>query len=92
LERRFVAFTTDKSIDTRTRGIRGVVGVGLVGITYIVTDKLFKALLPYVWAKLFAMFVVAFIAVFVVPFAFSALERRMGKPSGEQVPDDDEAR
>lgn len=83
LERRFVAFTTDETVSTRTRVIRGVVGVGLVGITYFVTDKVFKALLPYVWAKLCAMFFLVLVAVFVVPLLFGVIERRMGKPEGE---------
>ena len=74
LERRFVGFSTEE-LDLRTRVIRGVVGVGLVGIAYVATDVVFKALLPYNWAKLFAMFVVVVVAIFVAPLVFGKLER-----------------
>ena len=75
LERRFVGFSTT-GIDMRTRVIRFIVGVGLVGITYIATDIVFKAILPYNWAKLCAMFFVVFIAVFVAPLVFNKIENR----------------
>ena len=87
LERRFVSFATRDVVDRRTRMVRGILGVGIVGITYFATDKLFKAVLPYVWAKLFAMFTLVLVAVFVVPLLFSAIERRRenkqvdGKPA-----------
>lgn len=79
LERRFVAFTTDETVSKRTRVIRGIVGVGVVGITYFVTDKVFKALMPYIWAKMCAMFVLVLVAVFVVPIIFGAIEKRMAR-------------
>lgn len=75
LERRLVGFDTD-GLDMRRRVVRGVVGVGLVGVTYVATDVIFKAIMPYNWAKLFAMFFVVFIAVFVAPLVFDKIERR----------------
>lgn len=79
LERRFVGFTTDSSIDTRTRVIRGVVGVGIVGVTFLVCEVGFKLLLPYLWAKLFSRFVLVVVALVVAPIAFSALEKRRAR-------------
>lgn len=73
LERRFVGFSTE-ALDLRTRGIRFVVGVAIVGVTYVATDVVFKAIMPYNWAKLFAMFFVVFMAVFVAPLAFEKIE------------------
>ena len=75
LERRLVGFSTD-GIDMKTRIVRFVFGVGLVGITYVVTDIAFKAILPYNWAKLFALFLVVFVGVFVAPLVFSKIENR----------------
>ena len=60
----------------KTRIVRFVLGVGLVGITYVVTDIAFKAILPYNWAKLFALFLVVFVGVFVAPLVFSKIENR----------------
>ena len=75
LERRFVDFSTE-GLDMRMRIIRFVVGVAIVGITYVATDVAFKAVLPYNWAKLFAMFFVVIMAVYVAPLAFSKIEKR----------------
>lgn len=75
LERRFVGFSTE-GIDMRTRIIRCVIGVVIVGITYVATDVAFKAIMPYNWAKLCAMFCVVFMAVFVAPLVFGKLEGR----------------
>lgn len=72
-ERRFVGFTTD-SLDMRARLTRGVIGVVIVGITYVACDLIFKAIMPYNWAKLFAMFLVVFMAVFVAPLVFKKFE------------------
>lgn len=83
LERRLVGFTTD-SLDTKTRIVRFVIGVALVGITYVATDVIFKAIMPYNWAKLFAMFAVVFIAVFVAPLVFNKVENRK-QYSGEDA-------
>lgn len=74
LERRLVDFSTE-GLELRMRAIRFVVGVVLVGIAYVATDVAFKALLPYNWAKLFAMFVVVFVAVFIAPLVFGKFER-----------------
>ena len=80
-ERRLVEFDTDSPFLTlRDRLIRGVVGVGFVGVTYVATDVIFKAIMPYIWAKFFAMFLVVFIALFVAPLVFSAIERRHQPP------------
>ena len=78
LERRFVGFSTD-GLELRTRVIRFVVGVVCVGITYVATDVVFKAVMPYNWAKLFAMFLVVFVAVFIVPLVFGKLEQRSSR-------------
>lgn len=75
LERRFVGFATE-CLDNRRRIIRFVIGVAIVGITYVVANVVFKAVLPYNVAKLTAMFLVAFMAVFVAPLAFDTLEKR----------------
>jgi membrane-associated phospholipid phosphatase len=75
LERRFVGFETE-GLDLRMRIIRCVVGVVIVGITYVATDIVFKALMPYNWAKLFAMMIVVFMAVFVAPLVFNKIENR----------------
>ena len=76
LERRFVGFST-ANIDMRTRIVRCIVGIAIVGITYIATDVAFKAIMPYNWAKLCAMFCVVFMAVFVVPLVFNKIEKRI---------------
>lgn len=75
LERRLVGFSTE-GMDMRTRVVRLVVGVAIVGITYVATDVVFKAVLPYNWAKLFAMMFVVFMAVFVAPLVFNKIENR----------------
>ena len=75
LERRLVEFNTD-NLDMRARIIRVVVGIVLVGITYVATDVVFKAILPYNWAKLFALFLVVIVGVFVAPYVFTKLENR----------------
>ena len=75
LERRFVDFSTDE-LATKQRIIRFVIGAAIVGITYIATDVAFKAIMPYNYAKLFAMMIVVFMALFIAPLAFSAIERR----------------
>lgn len=76
-ERRMVEFDTDSPFLTlRDRLIRGVVGVGFVGVAYLATDIIFKAIMPYTWAKFFAMLIVVFVALFIAPLVFSAIERR----------------
>ena len=75
LERRFVGFSTD-GLDLRMRIIRFVVGVAIVGITYVATDVAFKAVLPYNWAKLIALFCVVIMAVYVAPLVFKKIEKR----------------
>ena len=75
-ERRFVRFTTGAEVGTGERVARGIVGVALVGLTYVGTDILFKALLPYNWAKLCAYLVLTFVAVFVAPAVFKLVQRR----------------
>lgn len=76
LERRMVDFDTDSYfLSLRDRGIRGLIGVGFVGVTYVATDVAFKAIMPYVWAKFFALFLVMFVAMFVAPLVFTAIER-----------------
>ena len=78
LERRLVGFSTE-GLDFKTRAVRFVIGVGFVGVAYVATDVIFKALLPYNWAKLFAMFVVVFVAVFIAPLVFEKLEQRSSR-------------
>ena len=78
LERRFIGFTTD-GLDLKTRLIRGVIGVGIVGVTYLVTNVAFKAILPVNWAKLIALFCVVIMAVFVAPLVFNKLENRRSR-------------
>lgn len=73
LERRIVGFTTD-GLDMRTRLIRFGIGVVLVGIAYVGCDLIFKAVLPYNWAKLFAMLVVVVVGIFVAPLVFQKFE------------------
>ena len=73
LERRFVGFTTD-GLTLGGRAIRFVIGVVIVGVTYVATDFGFKAILPYNWAKLCALFCVVFMAVFVAPLVFNKIE------------------
>ncbi|MBQ9000767.1 MAG: phosphatase PAP2 family protein [Eggerthellaceae bacterium] len=75
LERRLVGFTTD-GLSMGARGIRFVVGVAIVGITYVATDVAFKAIMPYNWAKMCALFFVVLMAVFVVPLVFNKIENR----------------
>ncbi|MBQ9044012.1 MAG: phosphatase PAP2 family protein [Eggerthellaceae bacterium] len=73
LERRLVDFSTD-GLDMRARVIRGVIGVVIVGITYVAGDVIFKAILPYNWAKLVQLFCVVIMAVFVAPLVFQKFE------------------
>lgn len=75
LERRFVGFSTE-GLDMRSRIIRAVVSVVLVGIAYVATDIVFKAIMPYNWAKLFAMFIVVIVGVFLAPYVFNKIENR----------------
>ena len=75
LERRFVGFTTD-GLSLGARGVRFVVGIVIVGITYLATDVAFKAIMPYNWAKMCALFFVVLMAVFVVPLVFNKIENR----------------
>ena len=74
LERRLVDFTTE-GIDMRTRLIRFGIGVVLVGIAYLACDFIFKAILPYNWAKLFALLIVVIVGIFVAPFVFNKYEK-----------------
>ena len=73
LERRLVDFTTE-GIDMRTRLIRFGIGIVLVGIAYLACDLIFKAILPYNWAKLFALLIVVIVGIFVAPFVFNKYE------------------
>ena len=73
LERRLVNFTTD-GLDLKARGIRLAIGIVLVGITYVATDFIFKAILPYNWAKMFALLIVVIVGIFVAPLAFCKFE------------------
>ncbi|MBE6463715.1 MAG: phosphatase PAP2 family protein [Eggerthellaceae bacterium] len=75
LERRLVGFTTD-NLTKRMVGIRFVVGIIIFGGAYLGFDVLFKAIMPYNWAKLCAMLIVAIVAVFVVPLVFNRIEKR----------------
>jgi len=75
LERRLVAFSTT-GIDTRTRLIRFVVGIVIVGVVFVATNYGFKAVLPNEWAKLLCFFLVVVSGTFVAPFAFNKLEQR----------------
>ena len=75
LERRLVRFTTD-GLDMRTRLTRFAIGFAIAGASYLITDVVFKAIMPYNWAKLFAMLVVFIVAGFVSPLAFSKFEQR----------------
>ena len=76
-ERRFVGFATE-GLDMRARIIRFVIGIVVVGISYVATDVIFKAIMPYNWAKLFAMIIVVFMGFFVAPLLFNKLEKRNG--------------
>ena len=76
-ERRFVRFETE-GLTMRTRIIRLVIGVAIVGITFIGGNFLFKAFLPYNWAKLCQLFCVVIMAVFVSPLVFNKIETRQG--------------
>lgn len=78
LERRLVGFST-AGIDTKTRLVRCVVGVVLVGITYVVCDLAFKAFMPYNLAKLFTMMLVIFVGTFAAPLVFDKLEKRQAR-------------
>lgn len=75
LERRLVNYST-AGLDMRTRLLRFVIGVVFVGIAYVATDVIFKAIMPYNWAKLFAMIVVTFVGMFLAPLVFNKLENR----------------
>lgn len=76
-ERRFVRFATD-GIAVKERIARGIVGVAVVGVIYVATDIVFKAIMPYIWAKLFAYLLLTFAALFVVPLTFAAIHKRFG--------------
>ena len=76
LERRFVSFSTDGVVGLKERMMRGVIGAVVVGAVYVAGDFAFKALLPYNWAKLFAYFLLSFVALFVVPALFDRLPFR----------------
>ena len=78
LERRFIDFKTDSSVAIKERIVRGVVGVAIVGVTYVAADVVFKAIMTYIWAKMCAMFCVVFVAVFVVPLTFNLIGARFG--------------
>lgn len=80
LERRLVAFSTE-NLDMRSRLIRFGIGIVIVGVSYVATDVIFKAIMPYNFAKLFAMLVVVFMAVFVAPLVFDKLENRSSEPT-----------
>ena len=80
VERRSLGFSTDWfDVDNRERIMRAIVGIPITGITYLATDVLFKAILPYIWAKFFAMTVLMFVTTYVVPLAFTAVAHRMGQ-------------
>lgn len=76
LERRLVDFDT-YGLDLRTRIIRAVIGIVLVGIAYVAANFIFKAFLPVNWAKMFAYLIVVIFGVFVAPLVFNKLENRM---------------
>lgn len=82
LERRFVGFSTD-GLNARSRIVRFLVGAAITGISFAAAYVFFKAIMPYNWAKLFTLFIVAFMAVFVAPLTFNKIERRMSAASGE---------
>lgn len=75
LERRLVGFTTD-NLTKRAIGIRLVVGLIVSVAVYVGTDVLFKAIMPYNWAKLWCMAALMIVAVFVVPLLFNKIENR----------------
>lgn len=75
LERRLVRFATN-GLDMRTRVVRGVIGVILTGMSYIVLDIGLKMVLPHNWAKLFIMFALSIISLFLAPFVFNKFENR----------------
>ena len=75
LERRFVGFETGSDVGMAERVVRGIVGVGFVGITYIGTDIAFDLIMPHIWAKLCGYFILTVIAMFVAPLAFKLLQR-----------------
>lgn len=78
LERRLVNFSTD-GLDMRSRVIRFVIGIALVGVTYLASNVLFKALLAYNVAKFCAMLFVTLAAVFIAPLVFNTIEKRLQK-------------
>ena len=87
LERRMVQFSTDASvIDLRGRLIRGVVGVVIVGVVYLVGNALFKAIFGLLMGKLIAMALLTFVAMFVVPYVFTWLEQTRFVPFSGAVP------
>lgn len=75
LERRIVSFSTS-GLSMNDRIIRGVIGVAITGVTYIGGELAFELFLPYLWAKFATYFLLTFMALFVAPLAFDALERR----------------
>lgn len=83
LERRRVGFSTD-GLSMGERAVRGIVGVAIVGATYVGCDVVLKAALPYLWAKFFEMFAVCVMALFVVPLLFGAIGRRFDKNEGQR--------
>lgn len=89
LERRMVGFST-AGLTRSQRIIRGVVGVIIVGAVYVGCDVLFKALLPYLWAKYLEMFVLCIVALFVVPYLFGRFPERFGWDNTKEPTLDDE--
>ena len=86
LERRFVGFTTDSTVTVKERIVRGVIGVAIVGVTYVATDVIFKAIMTYNWAKMCAFFTLVVVALFVVPLTFNFISTRFGThPTRESV-------
>lgn len=75
LERRFVNFDTE-GLDLRSRIIRGVIGVVIVGVVFLGGNELFKLLLPYNYAKMVTYFFVVSVGVFLAPFIFNKVEKR----------------
>lgn len=75
LERRIVGFSTE-GIDTRSRVIRVIIGVVLVGIAFLGGNALFKLFMPVNYAKMITYFTVVIFGVFLAPLAFNKFENR----------------
>lgn len=75
LERRFVDFSIE-GLNMRDRIIRAVIGVIVVGATYVIGSVAIQAILPYLFAKFLTYFLVMFMAVFVAPILFGKFETR----------------